>query len=208
MEKDEKDLEQDAASEYFDELTGEQDADEINRDADGNKAYDRESSAYGPSPEDDEAADKIRGICHEILKHFPLQRPPRIRTRQDEETIFVNIEGDGTGILIGKRGQTLEAIQYIINRIAYRQVETKKRIDVDTEHYRARRRGQLVAQARRAAEEVRETGEPVVLDPMSPSERRVIHMTLKDQPDLYTESEGPPGYRRVNIKPASKDDNI
>jgi spoIIIJ-associated protein len=155
-----------------------------------------------PSHEEErQAAEEVREICSEIIKHFPLHKPPKIRTRQDDQTIFVNIEGDGTGLLIGKRGQTLEALQYIVNRIVYRKVNIKKRVEVDTEHYRARRRGQLVAHARRAAEHVRETGDPFYMDPMPASERRVIHLTLKDHPDLFTESEGPSTDRRVIVKP-------
>ncbi len=208
MEDDEKGIDEDNNSPELDEQTREE----------------KQGLLTGPSPEPDEkdskienasedsetydqvAEDKVREICSEIIKYFPLQRPPRIRTRQDEMTIFVNIEGDGTGILIGRRGQTLEAIQYLVNRIAYKRGQTRKRVEVDTEHYRARRRGHLVEQARRAAEEARETGEPVILDPMPASERRVVHLTLKDHPDLYTESEGPYGYRSVIVKPKARDE--
>jgi spoIIIJ-associated protein len=206
MGEDEKGLDQDDNSLEFDEQTREQEQDVLTGPSPDSVEKIEEA------PEDSEISDKqaeakVSEICSEIIRHFPLQRPARIRMRQDEMTIFVNIEGDGTGLLIGRRGQTLEAIQYIVNRIAYRQVQTRKRIEVDTEHYRARRRGQLVAQARRAAEEVRETGEPVILDPMPASERRVIHLTLKDHPDLYTESEGPHGYRSVIVKPKARNED-
>ncbi len=180
---------------------------ETDRDEGGAAPQADDSNAAGYSEDEArEAVEQVREICSEILQYLPLQKSPVLHTRQDDQTIFVNIEGDGTGILIGRRGQTLEALQYIVNRIAGRKVRVRKRIEVDTEHYRARRRGQIVAQARRAAEQLRETGEPVYMEPMSASERRVVHLTLKDHPDLYTESEGTLSERRVIVRPRVKND--
>lgn len=152
----------------------------------------------------DELLEKARRLCAELVRFFPLERPPRIRGRHDEDTIFLQIEGDGSGLLIGKKGQTLDALQYLLNRMVNHQVSNKMRVELDTENYRQRRGRQLSELARKTAEEVRASGRAKALEPMSPTERRIVHLALRDLPDIITESEGVPPERYVVIRPRTE----
>ena len=148
-----------------------------------------------------ELLEKARGLCEELVRFFPLGQMPSIRARHDEETVFLQIEGDGSGLLIGKKGQTLDALQYLLQRMVNRNVSNRMRVELDTENYRSRRRSQLSALARKVADEVRASGRAQALEPMSPTERRLVHLALRDMPDVVTESEGAPPERYVVIRP-------
>ena len=159
------------------------------------------AEAGGPAGAEEEMMEQAQRLCAELVRFFPLQQAPQIRARHDAETIFLTIEGDGSGLLIGKKGQTLDALQYLINRMVNRRVPSRMRIELDTENYRSRRRSQLTALARKAADEVRASGQPKALEPMSPTERRIVHLALRGMPDVVTESEGLPPERYVVIRP-------
>jgi spoIIIJ-associated protein len=111
------------------------------------------------------------------------------------------ITGDKRGLLIGRRGQTLDALEYLVNRIIGRE-ELPGRISIDAEDYRERRRGSLEGLAQRLAERVRRRGKAVSLNPMSPRDRRIIHLALQGDPSLVTRSTGDGYYRRLVIAPA------
>jgi spoIIIJ-associated protein len=111
------------------------------------------------------------------------------------------IAGDKRGMLIGRRGQTLDALEYLVNRIIGRE-ELPGRISIDAEDYRERRRGSLEGLAQRLAERVRRRGKAVSLNPMSPRDRRIIHLALQGDPSLVTRSTGDGYYRRLVIAPA------
>jgi spoIIIJ-associated protein len=153
-----------------------------------------------------ELIEQASRLCEELVRFFPLLQTPEIRATHDPETIFLAIEGDGSGLLIGKKGQTLDALQYLLNRMVNRNLENPMRIELDTENYRSRRRGQLTALARKAADDVRASGRPMALEPMSPTERRIIHLALRDMPDVATESEGLAPDRFVVVRPRSASD--
>ena len=108
-------------------------------------------------------------------------------------------EGDDLGLLIGRHGSHISALQYVVNVILSRALDGDHPVTVDVDGYRRRREEALHDIARRAAEEVREYGEPVTLASMPPAERRIIHLALMDSPDLETESEGTGPSRRVRI---------
>ena len=112
-----------------------------------------------------------------------------------------SINGTDLGVLIGKHGQTLEALQFIINLIILRKTESKKKITIDVEGYRARREKSLRELARRLAEKAKRERRKVVLEPMLPSERRIIHITLQKNPYISTYSQGEEPMRRVIISP-------
>jgi spoIIIJ-associated protein len=150
-----------------------------------------------------ELVGKARGLCEELVRFFPLGQMPVIRARHDEETVFLQIEGDGSGLLIGKKGQTLDALQYLLQRMVNHNVSNRMRVELDTENYRSRRRSQISALARKVADEVRASGRAQALEPMSPTERRLVHLALRDMPDVVTESEGAPPERYVVIRPRS-----
>ena len=126
----------------------------------------------------------------------------------NEERILLNLRGKGLGILIGKHGQTLNALQYLTNLAAGRlyhhryfvmlDVENYRMLDV--ENYRSRREQTLTALAKRLAEKAKRTGESVELEPMEPGERRIIHLALQADPDIVTDSEGEGSGRHVVIR--------
>jgi len=118
-------------------------------------------------------------------------------TKQDN-TVF-NIRGNDLGILIGKHGQTLDALQYLTNLTTNRDAESKVRIVLDVEDYRQRRAETLTRLASRLADNVRRRWEKVVLEPMSSNERKIIHMALQNDQRVVTYSEGEEPYRKVVI---------
>lgn len=123
-----------------------------------------------------------------------------ITSRQDEDYLFVDVRGDELGILIGRRGQALDALQYLVNLAAGRVSSEKQRIVVDVEGYRRRREETLQRLAERLAEKVQRSGERTELEPMSAHERRVIHLALQDNPHVTTYSEGEEPFRKVIIE--------
>lgn len=118
-----------------------------------------------------------------------------------EDYISFNIRGNDLGILIGKHGQTLDALQYLTNLTANRDVDSKVRIILDVEDYRQRRTDTLNRLAARLADSVKRRGEKVILEPMSPNERKIIHMALQNDQRIITYSEGEEPYRKIVIAP-------
>ncbi|MEZ4736225.1 MAG: RNA-binding cell elongation regulator Jag/EloR [Caldilineaceae bacterium] len=113
--------------------------------------------------------------------------------------LLLDIEGTDLGALIGRRGETLENIQYLLRLMVNQQIHQWKNIVVDVEHYKARRVTQLTQLAERMADQVARTGRSISLEPMPSNERRIVHMTLRGHPDVYTESYGDGGRRKVHI---------
>lgn len=116
-------------------------------------------------------------------------------------SVVLNIEGNDLGILIGRRGHTLDCFQYIVRLIVGHQTQTWLPIVIDVEGYKQRRYQRLQTLARNVAQQVEATGEPFTLEPMPAYERRIIHLTLVDHPDVTTESVGQGEARRVVIQP-------
>lgn len=123
-----------------------------------------------------------------------------ISTRRDEDYVFFDVRGDELGILIGRRGQTLDALQYLTNLAVGRVSGERQRIVVDVEGYRRRREETLQRLAERLAEKVRRSGQSMELEPMSAHERRVIHLALQNSPYVTTYSEGEEPFRKVVIE--------
>lgn len=119
--------------------------------------------------------------------------------REESGTVMVDVNGADVGVLIGRRGQTLDALQYLVNLVANKNVREHKRIVVDAEGYRRRREETLRRLAVQLAERARRSGRDVVLEPMSASERRIIHLELQGHPDVTTRSIGEEPYRKVVI---------
>ena len=118
---------------------------------------------------------------------------------EEEGPVAVNLRGEDLGILIGKHGQTLDALQYLTNLAANRDAEEKMKFVIDVEDYRRRRAETLTRLAQRLASKVKRMGEPVVLEPMTPHERKIIHMALQDDRRISTYSEGEEPNRKVVI---------
>ncbi|UCB50629.1 MAG: protein jag [Deltaproteobacteria bacterium] len=115
--------------------------------------------------------------------------------------ITLNIEGDKSGLLIGRKGKTLDALQFIVNRIVNKALDKKTRVVVDSENYRQRRRESLTQMALRMGDKARRIGKPVTTNPLNPSERRIIHLALKEDGRLNTKSKGEGLLKKVVIFP-------
>ncbi|MDD4335557.1 MAG: protein jag [Desulfotomaculaceae bacterium] len=125
----------------------------------------------------------------------------KINISENDKAMFVNLEGTELGILIGRRGETLDALQYLLNLAVNKNQEIRKKIIIDIEGYRERREKTLQRLALKLADKARQRGRNVVLEPMSPQERRIIHTTLQGKDDVYTFSEGEEPYRKIIISP-------
>ena len=123
------------------------------------------------------------------------------RGQGDRESLELEIRGDGSGILIGRHGQTLDALEYLLNRIVARRIKDAMPILLDTESYRARRREQLHRMALSMGERAKRDHAGVKLDPMPPRDRRIVHLALKDDPMITTRSAGEGFLRAVEIVP-------
>ncbi|SDG78086.1 RNA-binding cell elongation regulator Jag/EloR [Desulfosporosinus hippei] len=139
------------------------------------------------------AADFIKKVCQVMSVNADAQ------VSKDGEHWHVNISGPELGILIGRRGDTLDALQYLTNLAVAKQLSERVRIVVDVEGYRLRREETLVRLAKRLSEKVKRTGTRIVLEPMNPHERRIIHTSLQDEARIATFSEGDDPNRRVVI---------
>ncbi len=115
--------------------------------------------------------------------------------------LVLNVVGDDLGVLIGRRGETLRDLQFIVRLIVSRKIGQWPNLVLDVEGYKARRVNGLQALAKRMADQVRQTRQPMVLEPMPAHERRIVHLTLRDDPDVYTESTGEDEARKVQILP-------
>ena len=123
----------------------------------------------------------------------------------DAETVELEIKGDGSGILIGRHGQTLDALEYLVNRILARRIKDPAPISLETESYRARRRQQLHRMALSMGEKAKREHKPVRLEPMPARDRRVVHLALKEDPMITTRSAGEGLLRSIEIVPAETD---
>ena len=137
-----------------------------------------------------------------ILERLEIEA--RVEMKEDGERIYLNIQGDGGGLLIGRKGQTLDALEYLVNKMVHKNQEGKKRIVVDTENYRTRREESLVKLAQRLAEKARQLGRPVTISPMNAHDRRIVHLALQNDRSLHTRSTGTGLYRKVIISPEKK----
>ena len=126
-------------------------------------------------------------------------------TEEDKSTLAINLEGEEMGVLIGKRGQTLDAIQYLTSLVVNKDSDHYIRIKMDTEDYRNRRRKTLEALANNLAMKVKKTGKKFTLEPMSSNERRIVHSTLQKYKFIETYSEGEEPFRRVIIVPKKRE---
>ena len=113
--------------------------------------------------------------------------------------LSIDMKGENMGILIGKRGQTLDSLQYLANRVANKHQSGYVRVKLDTENYRARREETLKHLAKNIAHKVKRNRKPVSLEPMNPYERRIIHSALQSDPYVKTHSEGEEPYRKVVV---------
>jgi spoIIIJ-associated protein len=146
-----------------------------------------------------DAVVKIQAVLDKIVNQIQAEATASMEYRNDE--ILFTIKGDGSGIFIGKHGQTLEAIQYLLNKIRLSRFRDLPHILVDCESYRVRHFDSMVDLANRMSEKAKKRGAPVTTNPLSPGDRRIIHMTLKKDAELTTWSKGAGTLKKVIIAP-------
>jgi spoIIIJ-associated protein len=146
-----------------------------------------------------EPADRVREILEQIVETLGLKAD--VQVDENDERILGSVEGEDVGLLIGRRGQTIDAVQLICYRAAFRGLQDRKRVTVDAAGYRQRRRETVQRQADRAAERALQAGKEIELEPMTPTERKVVHDHLKERAGLETFSEGEEPERCVIVAP-------
>lgn len=143
--------------------------------------------------------EKITSLLQAIFAKLDIEAEIQIEIDQNEKVVNINVEGDDTGDIIGKRGQTLDAIQYLISIIVNKKQDEYYRVKLDTNNYRERRQKTLENLAKNVAAKVKKTRKKVALEPMNPYERRVIHSYLQSDKFVTTKSEGEEPNRRVVV---------
>jgi spoIIIJ-associated protein len=146
-----------------------------------------------------EAGDRLRELLERVVEALGVDA--RVEVEEDDETLRGTVEGDDLGVLIGRHGQTIDALEHVASRVAFRADTERKRVVVDAAGYRARRAEALERQADKAASEAVRFGRPVALDAMVASERRVVHEFLRDRHDVETYSEGEEPDRHLVVAP-------
>ncbi len=142
-------------------------------------------------------------FLHEVLVSMGLTAD--ISSREDEDAIYIQVHGMDSGIIIGRRGETLDALQYLVSLVVNKDLPEYRRVVLDVENYREKRKEALVRLANKLADKVRTSRKSVTLEPMNPYERRIIHSTLQENKFVRTYSVGNEPNRKVviNIKQGS-----
>ncbi len=144
-------------------------------------------------------AENAKNFITDVLKAMGLE--VSVSAAMEEDIIKINLEGDNMGIVIGKRGDTLDSLQYLTSLVVNRNSDDYIKVSIDTENYREKRSEALIVLSDRLAAKVARTGKKFALEPMNPYERRIIHSNLQDNEDVTTFSVGQEPYRKVVIAP-------
>ena len=153
-----------------------------------------------------EAEEDLLPLAQELLQQLleKMQESTKVTADQEDDRITLRIETEDAGLLIGKQGQTLDALQYLVTKMLAKKSRRKVRIAIDVEAYRARHNEALSHMARKYGDKVKRTGRAVILNPMNPYDRRIVHLALQGDKDLKTMSRGEGLYKKVVISPAKK----
>ena len=143
--------------------------------------------------------DEVKKFLTSVFNAMNMEVEVLIKIDEEEHSIDVELKGDDMGILIGKRGQTLDSLQYLTNLAVNKHSENYYKVKIDTEDYRKRRKETLENLAKNIAYKVKRTKRPVSLEPMNPFERRIIHSALQNDRYVTTHSEGDEPYRHVVV---------
>ncbi len=154
----------------------------------------------------EESEELLLSSAKEILETIleRVQEQATVSVHQEDDRISLRIETDDAGLLIGKQGQTLDALQYLVTKMLAKKSRRKVRITIDVEAYRARHNEALAHLAQKYGEKVKKSGRPIILSPMNPYDRRIVHMALQGDKELKTMSRGEGLYKKVVISPAKK----
>ena len=156
---------------------------------------------------DDSIIDETKEYLRKIFDAMELESKIDITLDKQSRTMSIDVEGPEMGIIIGKRGQTLDSLQYLVSLFVNKKSETYIRVKLDTENYRERRRETLENLAKNIAFKVKKSRRSFTLEPMNPYERRIIHSTLQNDKYVTTKSEGEEPYRKVIIYPKRYNNN-
>jgi spoIIIJ-associated protein len=159
-----------------------------------------------PRPEPAESSPEILAAAKETLLEI-LSRmgiEAQVTVEDTPDAISLTLQGADEGLLIGKRGQTLDALQYVVNKILSKQGREKKQVIVDTEDYRKKREESLVSLAEKVSQKVSKTKKPITLGNMTARERRIIHLTLQNDDSVVTRSRGEGHNRKIIIRPSRR----
>ena len=173
----------------------------------GKKARIKVSVKSTPVPEeaeDREDPNVAKGVLEKILSLIPIEATVEAE-RLDEGRINLTINGDRSGLLIGRKGKTLDALQFIVNKIVNKALDKKVDVVIDSEDYRRRREESLTQLANKMGDKVKRAKKAVTTAPLNPHDRRIVHLTLKDDPELETRSRGEGLLKRVVILPKHKE---
>jgi spoIIIJ-associated protein len=147
--------------------------------------------------------------AQELLEHLLelMGEKAQVVSRLDEEDrLNLSIDAEDAGLLIGKQGQTLEALQYLLTKMIAKKARRKVRVFIDIESYRARHQDALTQLALKSGDKVKKSGRPVTLNPMNPHDRRIVHLALQGDREVKTMSRGEGLYKKVVVYPARKKD--
>ena len=143
--------------------------------------------------------EKAKDFCDDMFSAMKVETSVDIKFNEEDKVMDIELSGPNMGVLIGKRGQTLDAIQYLISLFVNKENDEYIRVKVDTENYRERRKVTLEKLARKMAASVKRSRRPFAFEPMNPYERRVIHSALQNDKYVITKSEGEEPYRKVVV---------
>lgn len=173
------------------------------------EAVKKEETAAPKQPKQPVNPQEVESKAEEFLKNMfaTMDMQVEIHAEYKEDTLNVDISGDDMGVLIGKRGQTLDSIQYLVSLVVNKGKSSYVRVKLDTENYRNRRKATLENLAKNIAFKVKKTRRPVYLEPMNPYERRIIHSALQNDPYVTTHSEGEEPCRKVVVTLKKREKN-
>lgn len=147
----------------------------------------------------EEVTDVVRNFLTKTFEAMKLKVEIQMEYDEENKEIYVELKGDEMGMLIGKRGQTLDSLQYLTVLVANKRTDEHIKVKIDTENYRQRRKETIENLARNVASKVKKTGRPAFLEPMNPYERRIIHAELQGDKYVDTHSEGDEPHRKVVV---------
>ena len=176
-----------------------------------NKQLSPEKRGDRPSRKNMDVVDKeTEELAVDLVNYILSSLQAEVKTffREQNEfeanSVYFEIEGDDSGLIIGRKGETLKALEFLISFIIKRQLDKQVKVILDVEGYQDRRRENLISLAESSANEAIKTGKPVKMDPMSPFDRRIVHLALENKPDISTESKGSGSRRQVIIFPETR----
>jgi len=160
-----------------------------------------EEPPVSSSPSED-VSDRAREALENMVSFIVDDATVTVENASD--TVKLNVEGSDSALLIGKHGRTLDALQYIVQKIVHKERKSRKRVVVDVEGYRDRRKASLTQLALRLGEKVKRSGKPATISPMNAYDRRIVHVALKDESRVRTQSMGSGALRKLVIYPQKK----